>query len=541
MLCKNIWPLNILQVDIKDVLNMKCCSCCGPKTKYFILLLCGLVLIALPLGFHDFIDKEIKKEIANNVKIAPGSQVYDQWKKPTIPIYFEIYAFNIVNPLEVMEGKPPFVQEKGPYSYREIREKVNITWEGDNVNYNQVTHYVFDPETSCDGCDDTKDYVTSVNIPYVTVLHILKSLVNSKFVDEVVSAVMEYLKEDLFETKSVNETIWGYKETMFEVYDKFREELGPDIGKLLPFVPPVFALQPNPNFDGNTTINTGKSHIDLVGCYQRWKDNFKFLHIWHSTYANMLNGTDGSIYKPDISKDDTLYIFINQICRSLNIDYIGEVSIRGIRGYQFHPPTYLFESGSINPDNKAFCNPNCLPTGLLSVNACVPFNAPIVVSSPHFLNGNKSLQKMILGLKPDEEKHDTFVSIEPKTGVLLQASKRLQFNIDVEPMDGIKDLQNVKAAYIPIMWINEHVSIDEDNANKLKKNVLNKLEIIKWVEIGLLVLGGLMVVIAVILFIRLCCLKKKGTDLKLMSESTPNYGSSGHTGQSNPSLINASD
>ena len=32
----------------------------------------------------------------------------------------------------------------------------------------------------------------------------------------------------------------------------------------------------------------------------------------------------------------------------------------------------------------------------------------------HFLNGNKSLQKMILGLKPDEEKHDTFVSIEPK-------------------------------------------------------------------------------------------------------------------------------
>ena len=56
----------------------------------------------------------------------------------------------------------------------------------------------------------------------------------------------------------------------------------------------------------------------------------------------------------------------------------------------------------------------------------------------HFLNGNKSLQKMILGLKPDEEKHYTFVSIEPKTGVLLRASKRLQFNINVEPMDGKK-------------------------------------------------------------------------------------------------------
>ena len=43
-----------------------------------------------------------------------------------------------------MAGHPPFVHEKGPYSYRESKEKVNITWEGDNVNYNQVTFYKLD-------------------------------------------------------------------------------------------------------------------------------------------------------------------------------------------------------------------------------------------------------------------------------------------------------------------------------------------------------------------------------------------------------------
>ena len=534
-------------INCKDVSNMRCCRCCGPKTKYSILLFCGLVLIALPLGFHDFINQKIKDEIADNVKIAPGSEVYDQWKKPTIPIYLKIYTFSIANPGEVMAGQPPFVEEKGPYSYRESREKINITWGEDEVNYDQVTHYKFDPAMSCEDCDDEKDKITSVNIPYVTILQKLKSFVDSEILDEIVSGILTYLKEDVFQTKTVKQTIWGYNETMFEDYDKFREEVGRILGKgvenQLPKVPSVFALQPNPNFDGNTTVNTGAGDIDRVGCYQRWKDNFGSLSIWHSSYANMLNGTDGAIYKPDISKDDTLYIFITQLCRSLNVNYLGEKTIRGIDGYQFHPPTYLFESGSINPNNKGFCNPNCLPSGLLSVNACVPFNAPIVVSQPHFLNGNKSLQKMIRGLHPDEEKHDTFLSLEPRTGVLLQASKRLQFNIHVDPMAGIRDIQNVKAAQIPIMWIDEHVSIDAGNANKLKKNVLNKLEIIKWFKIGLYILGGLMVLIAIILFIRLCWRTKKGTNMRLVSEGNgaPNYGSNGHTDSLNPSLINASD
>ena len=110
-------------------------------------------------------------------------------------------------------------------------------------------------------------------------------------------------------------------------------------------------------------------------------------------------------------------------------------------------------------------------------------------------------------------------------------------------MDGIKDLQNVKDAYVPLMWINEHVSIYSDNANKLKKNLLNNLEIIKWIEIGLYILGGLMIMIAIILFIRLCCQKKEGANLKLIAETVqPGHGSNGQTGYLNrASLINASD
>ena len=98
--------------------------------------------------------------------------------------------FSIVNPLEVMAGHPPFVHEKGPYSYRESKEKVNITWGRNKVNYNQVTFYKFNPETSCDNCDPEKDMVTSVNVLYVTLLQKLKSLVDSELFDKVASAFL---------------------------------------------------------------------------------------------------------------------------------------------------------------------------------------------------------------------------------------------------------------------------------------------------------------------------------------------------------------
>lgn len=141
--------------------------------KYFcsiILLLVGGIFIALPFVTRDYIDKIIKTKIDKNVKISPSSQIYDEWLKPTLPIYLQFYMFSIVNPLEVMRGDVPFVVQKGPYSYRESRLKYNISWGYDKVNYNQRTRYKFDPNTSCPTCDPHIDMVRSLNIPYNTLV-----------------------------------------------------------------------------------------------------------------------------------------------------------------------------------------------------------------------------------------------------------------------------------------------------------------------------------------------------------------------------------
>lgn len=50
---------------------------------------------------------------------------------------------------------------------REIRSNDVMNWSTDNsiVTYMPNRTYIFDPETSCDGCDDKNDSFVSVNIP----------------------------------------------------------------------------------------------------------------------------------------------------------------------------------------------------------------------------------------------------------------------------------------------------------------------------------------------------------------------------------------
>ena len=54
---------------------------------------------------------------------------------PPVPIYMKFYFFVVANPREVESGmERPRLVEKGPYSYYQYRQKVNISsqWEGED-------------------------------------------------------------------------------------------------------------------------------------------------------------------------------------------------------------------------------------------------------------------------------------------------------------------------------------------------------------------------------------------------------------------------
>lgn len=68
-----------------------------------------------------------------------------------------------------------------------------------------------------------------------------------------------------------------------------------------------------------------------------------------------------------------------------------------------------------------------MPSGVLNLTLCLQ-GVPIIQSSPHFLFCDERYVNDVVGIEPNYEKHRTQLYVEPTTGVLMKANKRIQFN-----------------------------------------------------------------------------------------------------------------
>jgi hypothetical protein len=85
----------------------------------------------------------------------------------------------------------------------------------------------------------------------------------------------------------------------------------------------------------------------------------------------MINGTDSTIWHPDARKDELIYTFMNDICRSVYLKFNQtRENLFDINTYRYTVPDEVFANSS---DNEGFClnNKKCLPSGLFSLTSCV--------------------------------------------------------------------------------------------------------------------------------------------------------------------------
>lgn len=76
------------------------------------------------------------------------------------------------------------------------------------------------------------------------------------------------------------------------------------------------------------------------------------------------------------------------------------------------------------------------------------------MSTPHFLDANPKYTEMS-GLVPVREKHETYMDIEPMTGAILQASKKIQINLMLKPIKELSLLSKVPDMLFPLVWADE--------------------------------------------------------------------------------------
>ncbi|MCI4386875.1 hypothetical protein PGIGA_G00067810 [Pangasianodon gigas] len=468
-----------------------------------VLMLIAGISIIVAGDLHTRIEEKLKREIT----LTEGSKVFQTWKNPPPPVFMEFFFFNVTNPDEFMAGQKPRLTHMGPYTYREYRPKANVTFVENGTKVSALTPktFVFVPEMSAG--DPNVDLVTTVNIPAVAVMNKLKDV--SFWVRSGISMFMSSIKTTMFMTHTVDELLWGFKDPLLSRLRAARPEVDENFGLM---------LYKNGSNDGEFVYYTGENNYLDYGRIDTWKGE-KMMSFWATNQSNMINGTDGSAFHPFLTKEERLNVFTADLCRSIYMLFEKEVMVKGIPAYRYTPPRAVLASGKNNPENEGFCleKDKCLDDGVLNVAVCRK-GAPVIVSFPHFYLADKKYVDAIEGVSPVHEHHQTFLDLNPTTGVPVRAAKRAQINIKLDRVTGFPLTRSLNGTIFPIMFLNESVVIDDASAQKLQ-NLLLIVKVVPNFPFILLVLGAILLLIGLILF---CFHTKKSSAKKDTSYSPVN-------------------
>ncbi|XP_060937451.1 lysosome membrane protein 2-like isoform X2 [Limanda limanda] len=447
------------------------------------LLITGIGLFVLQT-FRTVVENRLKKELI----LVEGSRVFESWKSPPPPVYMEFFFFNVTNVDEFLKGAQPEVTQVGPYTYREYRYKdnVNMVENGTMVSAYNTKSFVFLRERSVG--DPAVDNITTVDIPAWAVMN--KAMV-SFWKATMANAMMTAVRSGFFTTRTVDELLWGYEDPLLARVSAS----APDVEK-------VFGLmyKKNGSNDGEFVYHTGEQNYMDYGRVQTWKGQSK-LSFWKTDDSNSINGSDGSAFHPLLEKNERIYIFTPDLCRSIYMEFEKEVEVKGIPAYRFTPPSSVLASKEDNPANEGFCvtPKECLGTGLLKVSPCRK-GAPVVASFPHFYLGEDQYVNAIKGMSPQREHHQTFLDLNPTTGVIVRANKRAQINILIKKLPYFPKTRTLNDTIFPVMFLNESVVIDEASAARVHK-LLTIVNVVSNFPLMIVGLGVIMFLVLVVLLV----------------------------------------
>ncbi|KAG6447788.1 hypothetical protein O3G_MSEX005186 [Manduca sexta] len=474
------------------------------------------LIVAIVLASWGF-PKIISTRIQKSIQLENSSMMYDKWVKLPIPLIFKVYFFNVTNAEGINEGERPILQEIGPYVYKQYRERTVLGYgPNDTIKYMLKKNFVFDPEASNGLTED--DDVTVINFPYMAALLTIQQMMPSA-VAMVNRALEQFFSNltDPFMRVKVKDLLF---DGVFLNCDGDSPALSLVCAKLKADSPPT--MRPaedgvngyyfsmfshlNRTETGPYEMVRGTEDVFALGNIVSYKEK-KSVSAWGDEYCNRINGSDASIFPPidENNVPERLYTFEPEICRSLYASLAGKATLFNISTYYYEISSSALASKSANPDNKCYCKKDwsashdgCLLMGVFNLMPCQ--GAPAIASLPHFyLASEELLEYFEDGVKPDKEKHNTYVYIDPVTGVVLKGVKRLQFNIELRNMPRVPQLQAVPTGLFPMLWIEEGAVMTPDLQQELRDAhaLLSYAQLARWIILAAAIILAIVATITV--------------------------------------------
>jgi len=467
-----------------------------------ILLIVGTLILVIGIILNPVFVDILESEFKTLIPLTNHSTTLSTWKDPgdSVDMYMKFYFWDLQNPEEVAKGAKPSVVQKGPYIYQEVKIKQNLEWDTENskVTFRSPRSWIFNSTLS--GKLTENDTFTTINVPLIAVVTLIDSVSVGEEIIQMALKTGLLKNEPTFKRLTVHDLLWGYKDTMMT-----------DIAALLKILkikaPPGLPLDGNFGFfykkngtdDGLYTVKTGQDGLDQFMQITEWNHN-KSIPYWKTKYCNMINGTDGTMYHPFIKKTDTLSIFSSDLCRSIDVVYESMHYLEDVPQYRYKPPSTLFGYPPDNDNNACYCvGQKCPHAGVLNISACQS-GAPVFVSQPHFLNGD-FYKDTVIGMSPNESIHNTFIDVEPTTGIVMKGAKRLQMNLAITPNPYIQELNQIPDMLFPLLWLEESAQINDKGMKTFKDEFFNIQKTVTMVSFLLIAIGAVVDLFTIIYII----------------------------------------
>lgn len=312
---------------------------CWPGKQALILLLfiIGLIVCVSSIVCILLLPSLVSNQIAKKLVLKNNSMLLERWSKPNVPMFFKVYLFNVKNAQELIDKRAikPEIEEIGPFVFNLKRQKDVVSFAGDNLYYTERRIYHFNRELSCCAINSS---VTIPNIPLIAVVDRALGYnlpLVGRFIPRLINRAIQSLREQLFVRRQV-------REILFDGYDVELLRMVSRIGSLvgLPQQSQKFALLKGrndtwrPEQDGVWAINTGQRDRKQFGRVSSW-NSYKKLPFWSGAQCNVINGSDGTLFPPPIKSTEPLYIFNQELCRTVNLVFDRPSDVRSIQAYRF--------------------------------------------------------------------------------------------------------------------------------------------------------------------------------------------------------------
>lgn len=277
-------------------------------------------------------------------------------------------------------------------------------------------------------------------------------------------------------------------------------------------------MEKNNSGDGVFEVFTGADDISKYSQIVKW-NNMSRVPYWNDQYCNMMNGTDGAQFPPPVTKKDVLYAYSPDLCRSVFLEYREETMVQEVPALRFSTPDRLFANAYDNPDNMCFCTmPEfCHLSGVMDLSPCRN-GVRLLLSGPHFYLGHEFIKETVDGLNPDPVVHDVYVDIEPTTGFVLRAARKLQINVMVDKFAEMKEMANLPQAVVPLCWVMEEAEITPEMSDEFNSKMRTPIAIVKSVLTACIVLGILWIATAVVVTIYILMKEQKTAKAAIKSK-----------------------